>query len=68
MSVDSGGINWRLIGESKHPESRKFKPRNRIDYKVLVMLFVKRGNNRLAKLAREAARHANQLEDNDDGN
>lgn len=61
MSVD-----WRFIGASKHPNSRRFKLRNRIDYKVLIMLFVKRGNDRLAKLAREAARNANQLKGQDD--
>lgn len=56
MSVD-----LRFIGESKKPKSRRFKPRNQIDYKVLVMWLAKHGNQRLAKLAREAARHANQL-------
>jgi hypothetical protein len=58
MSVDN-----RLIGQHRNPNSLKFKPPKRIDYKILAKRFEDQRKHELAKMAYEAASHVNQLSD-----
>lgn len=62
MSVD-----WRFIGEAKG-KGRKFKTPNRIDYLIKEDRCKHNGREDLAETALNAAKHVNQLEDNDDDN